>query len=121
MVYQDRYHYKIWQLTCVSLAAQVITYPIGLYYFGQFPNYFLFANLIVIPLSTGILYIAILFFAVFWIPWLAKPVGQLLSLGTEWLNAIVTFTDQLQGSRTEDVSLNLPWALFLMGLSCWIM
>jgi competence protein ComEC len=111
--------YKIWQLTCVSLAAQVITYPIGLFYFGQFPNYFLLANLIVIPLSTGILYLAIVFFTVAWIPWLAKPVGYLLSLGTNWLNAIVTFTDQLPGSRTENVSISLGWTIFLMLISFW--
>lgn len=40
---------KIWSLLVVSFAAQLATFPISIFYFGQFPNYFLLANLIVIP------------------------------------------------------------------------
>lgn len=45
----------LWQITCVSIAAQLATLPVTLYYFHQFPVYFLLANLFVIPLSTLIL------------------------------------------------------------------
>jgi competence protein ComEC len=45
----------IWQITCVSIAAQVATLPVTLYYFHQFPPWFLLANLFVIPASTIIL------------------------------------------------------------------
>ena len=40
---------KIWALLVVSFSAQLATFPISIFYFGQFPNYFLFANLLVIP------------------------------------------------------------------------
>lgn len=40
---------KIWSLLVVSFTAQLATFPISIFYFGQFPNYFLLANLIVIP------------------------------------------------------------------------
>lgn len=53
-----------WTLISVSLAAQIATFPLSIYYFQQFPNYFLLSNLIVVPLSTVILYGGILFFAV---------------------------------------------------------
>ena len=43
---------KIWQLTAVSLAAQLATFPISLYYFHQFPTYFWLTNLLVIPSAT---------------------------------------------------------------------
>ncbi|MBK6526515.1 MAG: ComEC/Rec2 family competence protein [Crocinitomicaceae bacterium] len=46
---------KIWQVTCVSIAAQLATFPLGIYCFQQFPNYFLIANLIVIPISFFVL------------------------------------------------------------------
>lgn len=42
----------------VALAAQWATTPISIYYFGQFPLYFLFTNLCAVPLVTGILYLA---------------------------------------------------------------
>ena len=46
---------KIWQLTAVSIAAQLATFPLGLYYFHQFPVYFWLANLLVIPAAFLIL------------------------------------------------------------------
>ncbi|MFK7952895.1 MAG: ComEC/Rec2 family competence protein [Ekhidna sp.] len=40
---------KAWTITCVSIAAQLSTFPLSAYYFHQFPTYFLVSNLIVIP------------------------------------------------------------------------
>lgn len=47
-------------LISVSLAAQISTLPIALYYFGQMSNYFLLTNLIVIPLGWLIIVGAII-------------------------------------------------------------
>ena len=47
---------NIWGITTVSVAAQLGTAPLGLFYFHQFPNYFIITNLIAIPLATLILY-----------------------------------------------------------------
>lgn len=46
---------KIQELALVTLAAQLFTFPLSLYYFHQFPIYFLPANLLIIPLTTGIM------------------------------------------------------------------
>lgn len=43
---------NIWTLSSVTLAAQVLTLPFCLYYFGQFPLLFLFTNTVCVPLST---------------------------------------------------------------------
>ncbi len=40
----------------VSLAAQLFTLPLTLFYFGQFPNYFLIANLFIALPSTFVMY-----------------------------------------------------------------
>lgn len=42
---------KAWAITCVSITAQLATFPLSTYYFHQFPTYFLVSNLIVIPAS----------------------------------------------------------------------
>jgi competence protein ComEC len=47
---------EIWKILAVSLAAQVLTLPLSIYYFHQLPNYFLLANLLIIPLTTIIIY-----------------------------------------------------------------
>ena len=46
---------KIGDLITVSIAAQLGTFPFAVYYFHQFPNYFLLTNLWVIPLSFIVL------------------------------------------------------------------
>jgi len=49
----------IWLTFSVSIAAQLFTLPLCMYYFHQFPNYFLLANLLAIPLSSIALYASI--------------------------------------------------------------
>ena len=49
-----------WSLIAVSIAAQIATLPVSLYYFHQFPNYFILANVIILPLSTLVIYGGIL-------------------------------------------------------------
>ena len=43
----------------VSIAAQLFTMPLALYYFGQFPAYFLLANLFIAIPSTVVMYLGI--------------------------------------------------------------
>ncbi|HLP04055.1 MAG TPA: ComEC/Rec2 family competence protein [Paludibacter sp.] len=59
---------RICDLFTVSIAAQVGTTPFTLYYFHQFPNYFLLTNLVAIPLSTLVIYLSIGLFSVSFIP-----------------------------------------------------
>ncbi|MEX2336910.1 MAG: ComEC/Rec2 family competence protein [Fulvivirga sp.] len=58
---------KIWSITTVAVAAQLATFPLGIYYFHQFPTFFFLSNLVVIPgafiiLSLGLAVIAVSFF-----------------------------------------------------------
>jgi competence protein ComEC len=52
--------FKLWEMSAVSLSAQIMTIPVSLFYFGQFPNYFMLANMLVIPLTTICIYSCIL-------------------------------------------------------------
>lgn len=45
----------LWSITCVSIAAQLATFPLTMLYFHQFPTYFLFSNLVVIPSAVVML------------------------------------------------------------------
>ncbi len=77
---------KIWMLACVSISAQLSTFPIAILFFHQFPIYFLFSNLIVIPMATLILYTGISLFALSWIPQLSKLIAQFLYFFIHLLN-----------------------------------
>ncbi|MCC3153991.1 ComEC/Rec2 family competence protein [Hymenobacter sp. BT770] len=50
---------KVWQATALSLAAQVATFGLGLFYFHQFPLSFLFSNLVAVPISSGAVYVGL--------------------------------------------------------------
>ncbi|MBX0290574.1 ComEC family competence protein [Hymenobacter sp. HSC-4F20] len=49
----------VWQATALSLAAQVATFPLGLFYFHQFPLSFLFSNLVAVPISSLAVYVGL--------------------------------------------------------------
>jgi competence protein ComEC len=61
----------------ISIAAQVLTTPLTLYYFGQFPTYFLLANLLVDLPSTVTMYLGFLM-TINPIDWLNEFLGYLL-------------------------------------------
>jgi competence protein ComEC len=75
-----------WQLSALSIAAQIATFPLGLYYFHQFPFNFLLSNLIAVPLSSVAVYVGVVLLLVkglvalpaAWLPgldWLPRAVG----------------------------------------------
>ena len=51
-----------WSLFTVSVAAQLMTFPLGLFYFNQFPNLFWLSNFVVVPITTFIMWFGIAFF-----------------------------------------------------------
>lgn len=69
---------KLWALCSVSIAAQLITFPLSAFYFHQFPVYFLLSNLFIIIPSAIIMYAGIGYFLLGWIPFLGKMLGWAL-------------------------------------------
>ncbi len=70
-----------WSITVVSIAAQISTFPISIYYFHQVPIYALLSNLFVISLATILLILGIISIVISFIPqllfivyWLLYPV-----------------------------------------------
>lgn len=76
----------IWETTSVSVAAQLFTLPLCWYYFHQFPNYFLLANLIAIPLSSIALYACIANVVLASIPYLNKLSEIVLVYSIKFMN-----------------------------------
>lgn len=72
-----------WQLLCVSLAAQLGTFPLTIYYFNQFPLYFWLSNFVVVPAAYLILFLTGSFFALSGIDPVAVWVARLLNAVTD--------------------------------------
>lgn len=111
--FKNRFLDFIWKLNAVTLAAQLLTLPVSLYYFHQFPVYFLFANLIAVPLSSGLLFAALLLEAIAFSPVLSHAVGWLLGNGILWMNASISFFDQLPFALWRPLWVSLPQVLLL--------
>ncbi len=102
-----------WELLSVSVAAQVSTFPISIYYFGQFPNYFLLSNLTVISLSFAVMITGIVLLSISWLPVVAHPVAVVLTLEIRLMNGIVGFVESLPGAVTRHIDYNMLQVLLL--------
>ena len=98
---------RTWKVTTVAVAAQIATFPITIYYFHQFPNFFIFANPIVILLSSivlicGLSYVIIAsIFLYFDFIVIAQFLGQCLKYTILWLNETVLFFEKIPYSITK--------------------
>jgi competence protein ComEC len=106
----------VWQITCVSIAAQIATFSLGLLYFHQFPVYFLVSNLFVIPLSTGVLVLGVLLLAISFISPLAVLLGKFLTWLIYFLNWTVFMTEELPFSLISDIHITTLQCWLLMGV-----
>ncbi len=107
---------KLWGMTSTCLAAQIAVLPFTLFYFHQFPVYFLLANLVVIPLSSAILYAGILLLFVSWIPWVSAWVSLAFE-GMIWLlNQSALLTLRLPGAIIGGFFINKLEFLLLTAL-----
>lgn len=110
----------LWRITAVSIAAQLATMPLTLYYFHQFPIYFLLANLFVIPASMVILLGGILLLLVSPAGWIAGWLGKGLHLLVYLLNEGLFWIEQLPLSVINGISFTLIQAFcigaFILGL-----
>lgn len=106
----------------ISLAAQVFTAPIALYYFHQFPTWFLLGNLLIVPLTGPLMYGGFLFLACSAVPglstFLAWCVDLLLQLCYSLTKAVAFLPGAtLEGIYFSPLTVALLYAvLFLLAL-----
>jgi competence protein ComEC len=102
---------EIWKITSVSIAAQAATFPLGLLYFHQFPNYFLLSNLVIIPLTTLIIYIGIVLIACSKITLLATWLGKLMYWGIAVTNYSVKQLEHMPFSYVNGIQVSIAQAI----------
>lgn len=108
---------KLWQMVAVSLAAQIFTWPVCLYYFHQFPNLFLLANIVAVPLSTILLYGEILLMCFAAMPLIAGWIGKLLGWGIAAMNTLIQWIDHIPGAVTNNIYVDMMQTICLYGMT----
>lgn len=110
---------KIWELTSVSVAAQIATFPLGILYFNQFPNYFLLSNLIVIPGAFAILSLGILLMVSSPIPAAFNVIGNLLHAAVTSMNKLVTAVESLPHAVSTGLYITTLETWLIYGVICF--
>jgi len=115
----------IWQLAAVSIAAQILTTPIALYYFHQFPVYFLLSNLVVVPVSTVVLVATLVLVLLSPVKAIAAFIGHLLNGLIWWLNTFIERMEDFPLAVWSGINISLAQSLllfvFIAGVGFWLM
>jgi competence protein ComEC len=104
---------SVWKLASVSLAAQLLTLPICIYYFHQFPLLFLLSNMLAIPLSTIILWGCIAIIAISPVTIIPLYLGKVTSLAIWLLNHFILLINSIPFSLWKALSLSVTGTILL--------
>jgi len=102
-----------WSLFTVSIAAQLMTFPLGFYYFNQFPNLFWLSNFVVVPITTFIMWFGIAFFIFSPFHGLAMFVGHIIQKLTYLMLAALKAMDAQPIALTRGIVLT-TWQVWML-------
>ena len=113
---------KLGDLLTVSVAAQLATFPLALYYFGQFPTYFFLTNLLVVPAASLMLGLGFLFLlSSFASSAVATGIGALLEGLIKGVNGAVFMVEWLPFSSISTSITSMQLALLMLFLLALIL
>ena len=113
----NRIGLKLWQLTSLSISAQIFTLPLTIYYFHQFPLYFWLSGLLAVPMAFILLSSTLVFFMMSWLPVVGLVIGY-ISFGAAYvLNAWVFLVQQLPGLTISGIWLHTRDVYIILGAS----
>ncbi len=104
-----------WSLLTVSISAQVATFPITSYYFGQFPGYFWLTNMFVIPAVMALIPLGISLLLLSKVSIISNLIAMLLNLILKITYFLLSSIDQLPFSVLE-ISVNQIELILILAL-----
>ncbi|WP_341902201.1 ComEC/Rec2 family competence protein [Fluviicola taffensis] len=96
----------IWKGSAVGIAATIATTPFMLYWFHQFPNYFLLSNVVVMLLGFIVLLFLIILIFTAWIPYFNMLIIFLTVISLQALVIGIQIVDQIPGGVSSGFDLN---------------
>lgn len=114
-----------WKLNAVTIAAQILTLPVSIYHFHQFPTHFLLTNFVAVPLSSLILLGEIFLCIISFIPAVALFIGKSLSWLIWLMNSYIEKIEALPFSLWDSLQISITQVVFLfvfiIGVSYWML
>lgn len=109
---RGRLYRSLVSLLAVSFSAQVGVLPFVWYYFGTFPLYFLFANLLLVPLATVLMTLVVYFWVTVPVPLVQQCIAWLLSWLLAFMNGVVEFVASLPAASVMLPQVGVAGACF---------
>jgi len=95
----------------VTLSAQLFVLPAILHHFGEFPAYFLYANLLLTPIALPVVAGGFVLLFTFWIPGWNALLAIALNEGFGLMNRLTAWFAAQPGARIATGDLPAGWAL----------
>lgn len=96
---------KMWEITSVTIAAQIATAPFTIYYFHQFPTYFWLSNLFMSPVSSIVIMGGMIMLLLFFVPYINSVVA--------WFVSKMIFVMNYGVSRIESLPYSIVKGLYI--------
>lgn len=117
MPFQNPVLRKVSELSLISISATFGTLAVTLYYFKQFPSFFIISNLIIVPMAIVILKLGIALLIFHKIGFLAKLISELISVLTNVMFKISEYLSELPFALIENIPFDQNQFVFLIVLS----
>ncbi len=108
----------LWSSTLISISATLFTLPISLYYFHQFPIWFILSNIIVIPASLLIMAFTVLLFLFYKISAIYSILIYFINSAIRFLIWVVDITDNSTYGFIDYISFSKLDFIFLYVSIC---
>lgn len=120
--FRTRFMRGLWSVMSVSIAAQMGTAPLVMYYFSNFSVYFLLANWVVAWLVPCIIYTTFAAIVLIGVPWLHEWIVWMLDKLVGILNGLADWISGLPYASLSSIQLHSieVWGLYLLlGVIVW--
>lgn len=112
-----------WNIISTTLSAQILTTPLVIYHFGQFPAIFLLSNMLAVPLS-GLILLLLCAAALAYPLGLGSPFARLAEILIQFMNNRIQALSQLSFASISNITLTIPDLiniyLILLAFTLWI-
>jgi competence protein ComEC len=115
----------LWKMNAVTFSAQVLTMPLILYYFHQFPLLFFITNIVVVPLSGFILFGELLLLIASAFKMIATFIGTVVFYMLYCMNHFILYMDAMKYAVCNNLQLSVMqviiFYLFIICTAIWLL
>lgn len=111
LVFKQKWLNTTWQGTAIGLASQVFTVPVSVFYFNQFPNYFILTNFGVMLFSGVMLGLAIGILALGELAVLSVSIGWFLAVCSSLLVGFIAYVEMIPGALSVGFTPGWTWVI----------